>query len=145
MKATSLCLAGLLIAAVAGCAAPGPRTPPLGALVCNPGAVCTVKVFVAGCSVDVDYKIVWVTRGHLDAKIHWQIDDPGEYSFLPDGVFIKTPQKGVFTPVPTGNRKLYTLNDANAYGGRYDYGVRIRDDRNGVDCPVLDPVIINEM
>ena len=104
-----------------------------------------MKVFVADCNVRVDYKVVWVTKGHHDAKIHWRIDDPGAYSFLADGVFIKTPHNGVFTKVPTGNKQLFTLNDANASGGSYDYGVRIRDERNNVDCPVLDPVIINEM
>jgi hypothetical protein len=145
MEAKSLCLAGILVVAVVGCAASGPRTPPPGSLVCNPGGVCTVKVAVAGCKVDVDYKTVWVSKGNRDAKIHWKIEDPGAYSFLPDGVFIKTPHNGVFTKVPTGNKKLFTLNDANAYPGEYNYGVRIRDEKNNTDCPVLDPVIVNEM
>jgi hypothetical protein len=140
MKA--LCLAGAITFGISGCALV--RTgPPPGALQCTGSGVCQVVVSVAGCKVSVDYDIVWV-GGAQDVKIHWLISDPGDYSFADDGVFIKTPTTQ-FSKVPTGNKKLFILNDKKTQGGQFYYGVQVHDDKNNVDCPVLDPVIINEM
>ena len=142
MTMKALCLAGAITFGISGCALDRMGPPP-GALQCTGSGVCQVVVSVAGCNVSVDYNVVWVGGGK-DVKIHWLIGDAGNYSFADDGVFIKTPTTQ-FSKVPTGNKKLFVLNDKNTQSGTFNYGVRVHDDANNRDCPVLDPIIINDM
>jgi hypothetical protein len=146
MKNKALYLAAAVSLAMSGCSLlrgfPGPGVPPT-ILECKLHGTCQIDLDVDNCVITPQYDEIHVKPGNFKAKIHWKLKSP-HYSFRRDGVFIKQPTDQ-FTSIPTGNKSVFTLEDAKTQGGRFPYGIRIHDDRNNVDCKDFDPVIVNEM
>ena len=107
---------------------------------------CRVTVTVTACSatgISTNPATLKVTRRLRDVPIVWTLRAPAGYTFAADGIHFKNKEMAIRQFVgPKAGPREFVWEDANTTPGRFPYNVRVRQD--GRDCPVLDPIIVND-
>jgi hypothetical protein len=78
-----------------------------------------------------------------DVPIVWTLRAPAGFSFAPDGVNFKSKEMASrqFPTSKSGSHE-FVWEDANTAYGTFPYNIKVRKD--GKDCPVLDPIVVND-
>jgi len=142
--------AALVVAsAVAGCAGPprGGGTDGF-ATHCDGSGACKVSVSVSGCVITPDPATLDVDAKNIN--IFWELDAASSvsYRFPDDGVRLKAASSEFDEPEAQGFRKKFKLHDKNTLSGtthRYEYAIKVQKLEwfKWVDCPILDPWVVN--
>jgi hypothetical protein len=111
-----------------------------------------VDVSVTNCSITPTPASLPVTGKNIN--IFWELDRASTASYRfreTDGVTLKKPDSDFDQPQAQANGKKFKLHDKNSKakpGEQLSYPYRINVQRsvppNWVDCPPLDPVIVNK-
>ncbi len=107
---------------------------------------CRVTVVVTECSatgITANPNTLKVARRLRDVPIVWTLRAPAGFSFAPDGVNFKSKEMASrqFTTSKAGSHE-FVWEDANTAYGTFPYNIKVR--RDGKDCPVLDPIVVND-
>ena len=121
---------------LAGCAAPGLRTGPVGRPTpCTPG-VCTIQVFVDNCQqaggIRLDKPFVETDRA---VNLRWEIVTPG-FVFAADGIRLDPPDPQ-FQQQHSPHPNEFRLHNSKASNGDFYYFVNVQG------CRQMDPWIRN--
>lgn len=105
---------------------------------------CKVAVTVEACHIEIDPNRLGVRHGLRDAEVVWEIQSPG-YTFAKNGISFRDKEmtRSVFREARVVEGNKFTIIDANAGPGNYQYTVRVM--RGEKACGPLDPYIINDM
>jgi hypothetical protein len=119
---------------------------------CDGTGACKVDVAVTNCVITPTPDSLTVTGKNIN--IFWELDNASTASFRfrdTDGVKLKQPDSDFDEPQSQANGKKFKLHNKNskaAPGQQISYPYMINVQRfvppNWVDCPPLDPVIINK-
>jgi hypothetical protein len=108
---------------------------------------CRITVTVTACSatgITANPNTLKVTRRLRDVPIVWTLRAPPGYTFAPDGVHFKNKDMAArqFKPAKSSGPHEFVWEDANTSPGDFPYNIRVRQgDR---DCPVHDPIVVND-
>ncbi len=107
---------------------------------------CRVTVVVTACSaagITASPYTLKVTRRLRDVPIVWTLKAPAGFSFAADGVHFKNKEMASKQfASPKASSHEFVWEDANTAPGRFPYNVRVR--QGATDCPILDPIIVND-
>ena len=107
---------------------------------------CRVTVVVTSCSatgITANPYTLKVARRLKDVPIVWTLRAPAGFSFAPDAINFKNKELASrqFTTSKSGSHE-FVWEDANTAYGTFPYNIKVRQD--GRDCPVLDPIVVND-
>ena len=113
---------------------------------CFEKSQCRVTVVVTACSASAitpNPYTLKVTRRLRDVPIVWTLRAPAGFSFAPDGINFKNKEMASrqFTTSKSTSHE-FVWEDANTSPGTFRYNIKVRQD--GKDCPVLDPIVVND-
>ena len=105
-----------------------------------------MDVSVTSCTITPDPPALPVTGKNIN--IFWELGIWSQfYRFPDDGVKLKTSSPEFDAPEAQANGKKFKLRDKNSLSGQYTYPYTIKVQRlvwfQWVDCPPLDPSIVN--
>jgi hypothetical protein len=108
---------------------------------------CRITVTVTACSaagISANPYTLKVTRRLRDVPIVWTLRAPPGYTFAADGIHFKNKEMAIrqFKPAKASNPHEFVIDDANTEPGEFAYNIRVRHE--GRDCPVHDPILIND-
>lgn len=125
---------------------------PASAANCDGHGACKVDVSVTNCVITPAPDSLLVTGKNIN--IFWELDAASTASYRfsdTDGVALKNPDSDFSEPQSQANGKKYKLHNKNSKakpGEQLSYPYKINVQRlvppNWVDCPPLDPVIVNK-
>lgn len=107
---------------------------------------CRITVTVTACSaagITANPYTLKVTRRLRDVPIVWTLRAPAGYTFAADGIHFKNKEMATrqFAGPKAGPRE-FVWEDANTHPGEFAYNIRVRHE--GRDCPVHDPIVVND-
>ncbi len=112
---------------------------------CHERDKCRVTVTVTACAAGgiTPYPYTLRVSPKLrDVAIVWTLRAPAGFSFAPEGVFFKEKDLTKQFGSAKHSADQFVWQDANTTPGKFPYGIRVR--RDGRDCAVLDPIVIND-
>jgi hypothetical protein len=116
---------------------------------CDGHGACKVDVSVTNCVPTPDPEPLPVTGKNIN--IFWELDTASMFFYRfrdDDGVILKTASTEFDQPAAQGNNKKFKLHDKNSLAGQHTYPYTIKVQRlvlfQWVDCPPLDPSIVNQ-
>ena len=140
-----------MVAIVAGLGVAGCAHAPMEGLAsdkCDGQGKCRVTVSVADCKATPSVDPLPVTAKNVN--ISWELNLLSGLSYQfreKDGVELKMPS-AEFAPRSTGSNKKYMLHDKNSLPGTHQYPYRFNIQKavigGYVDCPQMDPTIVNQ-
>jgi hypothetical protein len=115
---------------------------------CDGTGACKVDVSVTNCVITADPPSLGPVTGK-NVIIFWELDITSMfYRFPDDGVKLKTESPEFDQPEAQAIRKKFKLHDKNSLAGQHTYPYTIKVQRlvlfQWVDCPPLDPSIVNQ-
>lgn len=112
---------------------------------CDGHGACKVSVSVTNCVITPEPEPLQVTGKNI--LIFWELDLGSMlYRFTDDGIKLKTPSTEFDEPEAQAHGKKFKLHDKNSLPGEHRYQYAIKVQRlmfNWVDCPPLDPWVVN--
>lgn len=122
---------------------------PASAANCDGNGACKVDVSVTSCNITPTPPSLLVTGKNI--VIFWELDatSTSSYRFRDgDGVVLKSASSEFDQAGAQANNKKFKLHDKNSLSGEHSYPYTINVQRfmspNWVDCPPLDPTIVNK-
>jgi hypothetical protein len=131
---------------IAACGSAGLANPEASSFAGCQGADCRVDVNVNNCVVSPFPDPIPVPPSNNVIKWTIKATDGTGYHFPHDGIRIKGPSDSGIKPDPgvIGNGKMFVMHDDHTVHGPIPYAVLVVRDSNGVACPLLDPIILNQ-
>jgi len=113
---------------------------------CTEKDQCRVTVVVRGCSataITANPYTLQVARGLKDVPIIWKLQAPAGFTFAADGINFKNKElatRQFKSPKQSSNE--FQWEDQNNAPGTFPYNIKVKQD--GRDCPIHDPIVVNE-
>ena len=147
MKSVAVILA--IASIIAGCATTsGGDSGGVASPNCDGTGACKVRVSVSDCVITDTPATLDVTFKNIN--IFWDLDflPSFAYQFPDDGIKLKTASTEFDEPEAQALRKKFKLHDKNDLAGtthRYEYAIKVQklEGFKWVDCPTLDPWVVN--